>query len=137
MSTDVKANALPKSAVKKATVKKAEKKEKPVVLPTFESIYNAMTARAYKAKFTSEFISTQITLTGSLEFRPLYVKVEDKVAEVAPYEYNNASFYIDADTDVFAAVLSGKKSFYEALTEGSIGLNGDPKKAVLFAKAMF
>ena len=49
----------------------------------------------------------------------------------------NASFYIDADTDVFAAVLSGKKSFYEALTEGAIELNGDPKKAVLFAKAMF
>ena len=96
-----------------------------------------MCAKAYKAKFTSEFISTQITLKGSLEFRPLYVKVEDKVAEVAPYEYNNASFYIDADTDVFAAVLSGKKSFYEALTEGSIELNGDPKKAVLFAKAMF
>ena len=136
MNTDVKANALPKSAVKK-TDKKAAKKEKTVVEPTFESIYNAMCKKAYHAKFPSVFIATQITLKGSLECRPLYVKVEDKVAEVAPYEYNNASFYIDADTDLFAQVLNGKKSFYEALAEGFIELNGDPKKAVLLIKALF
>ena len=128
---NAKATPLPKTAVKKV------KKEKVEVLPTFESIYNAMVTRAYKAKFTSEFISTQITLKGSLEFRPLYVKIEDKVAEVAPYEYNNASFYIDADTEVFTQVLNGKKSFCDALAEHSIEINGDPTKAVLFVKAMF
>ena len=109
---------------------------KTCVTPTFESIYNEIALRASKAKFTSDFFATQITLTGKLEFRPLYVKVEDRKAEVAPYEYNNASFYIDADTDVFAAILNGKRCICDAISEHAVVITGDPNMVVLFIKAM-
>lgn len=128
---NAKATPVPKTSGKKI------KKEKAEVLPTFESIFNAVSSKASKAKFTSEFIATQITLKGRLECSPLYVKVEDKKVETAPYEYNNASFYIDADTDVFVDVLNGKKSFCDALADHSIEVNGDPMKAILFTKAIF
>ena len=127
---NAKATPVPKTAVKKT------KKEKIEVIPTFESIFNAVRTKASKAKFTSEFIATQITLKGRLECSPLYVKIEDGNVETAPYEYNNASFYIDADTDVFVQVLNGKKDFCEALAEHSIEVNGDPVKAILFTRAM-
>lgn len=138
-----------KPAAKKAAAPKAEKKpaaKKPVakkaaapkaVVATFESIYTAVEAKAKKAKFTSDFLATQITLKGNLECQPLYVKVEAKKAEVAPYEYNNACFYIDADAEIFAAILNGKKSIFDALAAGSVEINGDATKAILFVKAMF
>lgn len=104
---------------------------------TFESIFTEFQKRAAAASFPSGLIATQITLTGKLEFRPLYVKSEDRVTEVAPYEYNNANFYIDADTDSMALVLSGKKSVADAIADGSFLINGDAALAVLFFELMF
>ena len=131
--------AAPKAAAKKAAPKAAAKKAAApkAVVATFESIFTAVEAKAKKAKFTSDFMATQITLKGNLECLPLYVKVESKKAEVAPYEYNNACFYIDADAETFAAILNGKKCIYEALANGSVSINGDATKAILFVKALF
>lgn len=130
--------AAPKAA-KKVAAPKAEKKAAApkAVVASFESIFTAVEAKAKKAKFTSDFMATQITLKGNLECQPLYVKVESKKAEVAPYEYNNACFYIDADAETFAAILNGKKSIYDALATGAVTINGDATKAILFVKVMF
>ena len=106
------------------------------VEPRFGSIFKAVEDKAKKVSFLQD-TATQITLNGNLDNLPLYVKVEDGVAEVAPYEYINAPFYIDADAEVFAAVLSGNKDFYAGIAEGSITVNGNTDAALLFAKAFF
>ena len=49
--------------------------------------------------------------------------------EVAPYEYINAPFYIDADAETFASVLNGDKDFVVAVAQGSITINGDAAQA--------
>lgn len=133
--------AAPKAAAKKtcATKKAAPKKNAApkAVEATFDSIYAAVNAKAKKAKFTSNFIATQITLTGNVESQPLYVKVEDKKVEVAPYNYNDSTFVINADAETMAAVLNDKKCIYEAIAEGKIAVYGDASMAILFFKAMF
>jgi len=125
-----------KTAAKKAPAKKAAAKTTKVEA-TQESICNAIAAKAKKAKFSADFVATQITLKGALECAPLYVKVEDKKAEVAPYEYNDACFYIDADAETMANILNGKKTIYAAIEDGSVVINGDANKAVLFVSKMF
>lgn len=137
-TTAKKAAPAKKACAKKAAPKASAKKECcKAVEATFDSIFKAVECKAKKAKFTGDFMATQITLKGNLDCQPLYVKVEDKKAEVAPYEYNNACFYIDADAETFAAILNGKKCIYEALANGSVSINGDATKAILFVKALF
>jgi len=104
--------------------------------PEFASIFKCISAKVSKTKFTCD-TATQITLKGILDSQPLYVKVEEGHAETCPYEYRNAPFYIDADTEVFASVLSGDKSFFDALASGDITINGDARQAVLFVNSLF
>lgn len=106
------------------------------VEPSFGSIFKAVEAKAKKVSFLQD-TATQITLNGNLDNLPLYVKVEDSIAEVAPYEYINAPFYIDADAETFAAVLNGNKDFVVAVAQGSITINGEAAQAVVFCKTMF
>ena len=143
-SNAAKKTAAAKPIVKKAPAKKAVAKKAPakkadptVVKADYDSVFAAVKAAAKKAKFSSNFIATQITLCGSVESKPLYVKVEGKKAEVAPYEYNDANVRIDADIDTFVTVLNGKKCIYEAIDNDSIQVFGDAGKAILFIKAMF
>lgn len=107
-------------------------KTKNQVSPSYASIFKAIEEKANNTKFGSEFIATQITLTGDGEFQPLYIKVEDSIVETAPYEYRDASFYIDIDTACMADVLNGKKTIYDAIAEGLAKVNGDASKAILF-----
>ncbi len=123
------------TTAKKAPAKKAEAKK--AVEATFDSIFAAINSNAKKAKFTSNFIAAQITLTGNVESQPLYVKVDSKKAEVAPYNYNDSSFVMNADAEAMAAVLNGKKTIFDAIAEGKIAIYGDASMAVLFVKAMF
>ena len=106
------------------------------VEPKFGSIFKAVEERVSKVSFLQD-TATQITLNGNLENLPLYVKIEDGKAEVAPYEYINAPFYIDADADVFAAVLNGDKDFVVAIAQGSITINGDAAQTLVFCKTLF
>ena len=131
-----------KVAAKKTVVKKAVSSAKKaaatkVVTPDFDSIYASVKSKAKVTKFKTNFLATQITLRGNVDPTPLYVKVDNKKVEVAPYEYNDASFYIDGDVDVFASVLNGKKCIYDAINDGSVCINGDTGKAILFVKAFF
>jgi len=113
----------------------AKKKITPVEV-SYKGIYDAVCARVSGATFLCD-TATQITLKGALEASPLYVKVEDLKAVVAPYEYVGAPFYIDCDAAAFASVLSGSMSFYEALASGAITVNGDAAAALLFVHALF
>ena len=106
------------------------------VEPRFGSIFKAVEDKAKKVSFLQD-TATQITLNGNLDNLPLYVKVEDGVAEVAPYEYINAPFYIDADTDAFTAVLNGVMTFGSAVAQGFITVNGDAGQAYLFISTLF
>ena len=106
------------------------------VEPKFGSIFKAVEERVSKVSFLQD-TATQITLNGNLDNLPLYVKIEDGKAEVAPYEYINAPFYIDADADVFAAVLNGDKDFVVAIAQGSITINGDAAQTLVFCKTLF
>lgn len=112
-------------------------KTKNQVSPSYASIFKAIEEKASKTKFGPDFVATQITLTGDGDFQPLYVKVEDSIVETAPYEYIDASFYIDIDTSAMADILNGKKSFYDAISEGLVTVNGDAAKAMLFVHTFF
>ena len=112
-------------------------KSKQEVTPSYGSIFRAIEARVKAAKFGPEFLATQITLTGACDFQPLYIRVEDGLAEIAPYEYHNADFYIDSDADAMAAVLNGKKTIYDAVREGSVTVNGVADKAIVFINDFF
>jgi hypothetical protein len=106
------------------------------VEPRFGSIFKAVEEKAKKVSFLQD-TATQITLNGNLDNLPLYVKIEDCIPEVAPYEYINAPFYIDADAETFAAVLNGEKDFVVAVSQGSITINGDAAQALVFCRKMF
>ena len=108
--------------------------KKNVVEPTYDSIYKAIEAKVRKAKFSSDFVAVQITLDASV---PMYVRVEDCIPEVAPYEYNDATFYIDGTSAAFASVLNGRKTFYDAIDDLSIRVNGDANAAILFVHSLF
>ena len=71
------------------------------VEPTFGSIFRAVEEKAKKTSFLQD-TATQITLNGNLDNLPLYVRIEDGMPEVAPYEYINAPFYIDADAETYS-----------------------------------
>lgn len=104
--------------------------------PTFAGIYREVEKRASKAKFLRN-TATQITLKGNLDNQPFYVKVEEGIVEVAPYEYINAPFYIDADADAMTAVLNGVMTFASAVAQGFITINGDAGQAYLFISSLF
>ena len=106
------------------------------VEPTFASIYRAVEQKAAKTRFLKD-TATQITLKGNLDNQPFYVKVEDGQAEIAPYEYINAPFYIDADADAMTAVLNGVMTFASAVAQGFITVNGDAGQAYLFIVTLF
>jgi len=105
------------------------------VSATYQSLYTAVEKRAAAAKI-KVFLSTQITFTGNIECRPMYVRYEDGNCEVAPYEYINASFYIDADAQALADAFNGERQMTDLIAEGLIKVNGDAGLAILFFEAV-
>jgi len=112
-------------------------KAKQEVTPSYGSIFHAIEDKVKTVKFGPEFVATQITLTGNFGFQPLYIRVEDQIPETAPYEYHNADFYIDSNSEAMAAILNNKKSIYDAIEEGSVTVNGDTDKAIVFIHRFF
>jgi len=107
------------------------------ISPDYGSIFRAIEEKAKSRIFGPDHVATQITLTGECGFQPLYIKVEDKIPETAPYEYHGADFYIDCDTDVMADILNGKCSVYDAVADGRMTINGDAAKALVFVHTFF
>jgi hypothetical protein len=108
--------------------------EKMKVEASYDSIYSALEKRARAVRFSSDFVAVQITLDYSV---PMYIRVEDMIPEIAPYEYNDATFYIDGTSAAIASVLNGNKSIYDAIDDGSVRVNGDANAAILFIHTLF
>lgn len=101
---------------------------------TYDSIFKAVEKKAKSVRFSTDFVAVQITLDGR---DPMYVRVEDAIPEIAPYEYNDATFYIDGTSAAFASVFNGNKTIYDAIDDLSIRVNGDANAAILFVHTLF
>ena len=104
---------------------------------TYESIVDSFKTRVQKAKAPVDArIAAQVKLNGSVD-GTLYVLVANGIAVVEPFDYRGADIEIDADADVFAAVLSGKKAMSSAIVDGDIKMQGNAGKAIVLASVVF
>lgn len=121
-------------------VKKVPAAEKPAVkteVITYESIVDSFKARVAKAKAPVDArIAAQVKLNGSVD-GTLYVLVANGIAVVEPFDYRGADIEVDADADVFAAVLAGKKTMSSAIVDGDIKMQGNAGKAIVLASVVF
>ncbi len=121
------------------TVKKSAAEQTAVIsnILTYESIVECFKARVSKAKAPVDArIAAQVRLYGSVE-GTLYVLVANGVAVVEPFDYRGADIEVDADADVFAAVLADKKSISSAIVDGDIKMQGNAGKAIVLASVVF
>lgn len=157
---EVKKEAAPKAekpAAKKEAAPKAEKKpaakkeaapkaEKPAAKKTtkkkgvsFDDVVSASKkkmsgANVSKIKYP---IAANVELNGSVQgIFYVYVSESGNVS-VEPYKYDDYDIYFRADADEFMNVIGGKKNVYDALADGSVKVDGNTKKAVLFINAAF
>ena len=104
---------------------------------TYENIVESFKAKAAKAKAPVDArVAAQVKLFGSVD-GTLYVLVANGIAVVEPFDYRGADIEIDADADVFAAVLANKKAIETAITDGDIKMQGNAGKAIVLSKAVF
>ncbi|MBP0957718.1 MAG: SCP2 sterol-binding domain-containing protein [Oscillospiraceae bacterium] len=104
---------------------------------TYESIVDSFKARVAKAKAPVDArIAAQVKLNGSVD-GTLYVLVANGIAVVEPFDYRGADIEIDADADVFAAVLAGKKAMFSAIVDGDVKMQGNAGKAIVLASVVF
>ena len=104
---------------------------------TYESIVDSFKARVSKAKAPVDArIAAQVKLNGSVD-GTLYVLVANGIAVVEPFDYRGADIEIDADAEVFAAVLAGKKTMSSAIVDGDVKMQGNAGKAIVLASVVF
>lgn len=122
-------------------VKKTAEVQSPAVVKndvlTYESIVDSFKAKVSKAKAPVDArIAAQVKLNGSVE-GILYILVANGIAVVEPFDYRGADIEIDADADVFAAVLAGKKAISSAIVDGDVKMQGNAGKAIVLASVVF
>lgn len=122
-------------------VKKTAEVQSPAVVKndvlTYESIVDSFKAKVSKAKAPVDArIAAQVKLNGSVE-GILYILVANGIAVVEPFDYKGADIEIDADADVFAAVLAGKKAISSAIVDGDVKMQGNAGKAIVLASVVF
>ncbi len=121
----------------KTTKKTAEVAAEEVKVLTYESIVDDFKSRVSKAKAPVDArVAAQVKLYGSVE-GILYVLVANGIAVVEPFDYRGADIEIDADADVFASVIAGKKAVSAAITDGEIKMQGNAGKAIILAETVF
>lgn len=104
---------------------------------TYEAIVDSFKARVSKAKAPVDArIAAQVKLNGLVD-GTLYVLVANGIAVVEPFDYRGADIEIDADAEVFAAVLAGKKAMSSAIVDGDIKMQGNAGKAIVLASVVF
>lgn len=125
-----------KNATADETASSATKKTAEKVL-TYEMIVDDFKSKAAKAKAPVDArVAAQVKLFGSVE-GVLYVLVANGIAVVEPFDYRGADIEIDADADVFASVIAGKKAMSSAIVDGNIKMQGNAGKAIVLAEAVF
>lgn len=122
-------------------VKKTAEVQSPAVVKndvlTYESIVDSFKAKVSKAKAPVDArIAAQVKLNGSVE-GILYILVANGIAVVEPFDYRGADIEIDADADVFAAVLAGKKAISSAIVDSDVKMQGNAGKAIVLASVVF
>ena len=106
-------------------------------LLTYEAVVECFKTRVQKAKGSVDArIAAQVRLSGSVE-GTLYVLVANGIAVVEPFDYRGADIEVEADADVFFAVLSGKKAISSAIVDGDIKMQGNAGKAIVLASVVF
>ena len=106
-------------------------------LLTYEAVVECFKTRVQKAKGPVDArIAAQVRLSGSVE-GTLYVLVANGIAVVEPFDYRGADIEVEADADVFFAVLSGKKAISSAIVDGDIKMQGNAGKAIVLASVVF
>ena len=104
---------------------------------TYEAIVDSFKTKVSKAKAPVDArIAAQVKLNGSVE-GILYILVANGIAVVEPFDYRGADIEIDADADVFAAVLAGKKAISSAIVDGDVKMQGNAGKAIVLASVVF
>lgn len=104
---------------------------------TYEEIVDKFKAKVAKAKAPVDArVAAQVKLFGSVD-GILYILIANGIAVVEPFDYRGADIEIDADADVFAGVIAGKKAIETAIANGDIKMQGNAGKAIILAKAVF
>lgn len=99
---------------------------------TYEEIVDKFKAKAP----VDARVAAQVKLFGSVD-GILYILIANGIAVVEPFDYRGADIEIDADADVFAGVIAGKKAIETAIANGDIKMQGNAGKAIILAKAVF
>lgn len=104
---------------------------------TYEKIVETFKSKVSKSKSPVDArVAAQVKLFGSVE-GILYVLIANGIAVVEPFDYRGADIEIDADADVFMAVLEGKKTMSGAISDGDVKMQGNAGKAIVLASAVF
>ena len=103
----------------------------------WDKILDDFRAKVSKATAPADVtVATQIKLYGSVE-GILYVLIANGIVVVEPFDYKGADIEIEADSDVFAGVLSGSRSVSTAIADGDIKMQGNAGKAMILGAAVF
>ncbi len=131
--------AAKKPAAPKAEKKPAEKKPaKKAKALTYEEVVAAAAKKAASAN-TAKIkypVAANVEISGVCEgIFYILVKEDGKVA-VEPHKYNDYDVYFRIDAEEAVKLFTGKLDVYEALSNGTLSVDGIAKKAILFVDAV-
>ncbi len=133
--------AAKKPAEKKPTEKKpTEKKTSGRKAAAKAATYDSVVAEAKKKFASAKTAKIKYPIAANFELAPneiFYVYIGEAGVAVEPYKYDDYDIYFRTDAETLTQVLTGKKGIIDALADGSVKLDGNTKKAVLFIDAAF
>lgn len=130
-----------KAAAKKPAAKKpAEKKTTGKKAAAKAVTYDSVVAEAKKKFADAKTAKIKYPIAANFELSAneiFYVYIGEAGVAVEPYRYDDYDIYFRTDAETLTQVLTGKKGIIDALADGSVKLDGNTKKAVLFIDAAF
>ncbi len=90
-------------------------------------------AKTAKIKYP---IAVNFELSGDCD-GVFYVYLGEAGVAVEPYKYDDYDVYVRADAKVLVSVFEGKANLIDVLADGSVHIDGNIKKAILFIDAAF
>ena len=128
--------AAEKAAVPEQTTKRNTRKKG----ISYDDVFEAAKKKVLAADITKIKypIAVNVELSGSAtgDFY-IFIDADNQSISVEPYKYNDYDVNFRVDADEFLAVMTGKKNFYTALSEGNVKVTGITTKAILFIDAAF
>ena len=107
---------------------------------SYDDVFEAAKKKVLAADITKIKypIAVNVELSGSAtgDFY-IFIDADNQSISVEPYKYNDYDVNFRVDADEFLAVMTGKKNFYTALSEGNVKVTGITTKAILFIDAAF